>query len=213
MEFELRIAHIDVVRRRIRDRAIDPKDGKLNVLPWLGVPGNDHAIGSVESFDHGAAELTQDPWHLAVYPDLSIVVDHDLKSDCRTCGAEVSDLFGNSDVDAVPVESEFPRGTAFIQRRGIYDFPFGVVELDAACVRCEVVGFIWRSGRLTISSRGFEIDLDDLRVTIAPFASNKLRACFGGKVDGCLGFALGGRFVEQCARDKVGGQREEEGNG
>ena len=213
MEFELRIAHIDVVRRRIRDRTVDPEDGKLDLLAGLDVTPNDQPVLSVPTFDDRATALSRGPRQLAVHPDLGIVVERRRKNYCRAGRSEIADSLWNRDLDAVPVESEFPRGTAFIQRRGIYDFPFGVVELDAACVRCEVVGFIWRSGRLTISSRGFESDLDDLRVTIAPFASNKLRACFGGKVDGCLGFALGGRFVEQCARDKVGGQREEEGNG
>ena len=213
MEFELRIAHIDVVRRRIRDRTVDPEDGKLDLLAGFDVTPDDQPVLGVPTFDDRATALSRGPRQLAVHPDLGIVVERRRKNYCRAGRSEIADSLWNRDLDAVPVESEFPRGTAFIQRRGIYDFPFGVVELDAACVRCEVVGFIWRSGRLTISSRGFEIDLDDLRVTIAPFASNKLRACFGGKVDGCLGFALGGRFVERCARDKVGGQREEEGNG
>ncbi len=119
----------DEVLRAVGDWAIDPKDGKLNALPGLGVPGDDHAIGSVESFYDGPARLTQHPWHLAVHPDLGIVVDHDLKSDCRACGAEFSDLFGNSDVDAVPVETDPGSGTPLVQCCGINGFPLRVIEV------------------------------------------------------------------------------------
>ena len=83
-----------------------------------------------------------------------------------------------------------------------YDFPFGVVEIDAACVRCKVVGFIWRSGRLTISACGFEIDLNDLRVAVTPLAFDKLRTFFGGKVDRRLRFALGEEFIGRRRGDK-----------
>jgi hypothetical protein len=99
-----------------------------------------------------------------------------------------------------------------IQSRGIDDLPFGVVELDVACVRYEVVGFIWRSGGLTIGSGSLEIDLDDLRVAIASFASDKLRAFLGGKVDRRFRFALGKHFIERGASDEFCRQRQKSGD-
>src|SRR6266481_5175881 len=71
----------DEVLRAVRNWPIDPEDGELHALAGLSVPGDDHAIGSVESFNHGPARLSQHPRHLAVNPDLGIVVDHNLKSD------------------------------------------------------------------------------------------------------------------------------------
>ena len=58
-----------------------PKTAKLNALAGLRVSGEDHAIRGVEAFDHRPAWLPQDPRHLAVDPDLRIVIDHDFKSD------------------------------------------------------------------------------------------------------------------------------------
>ena len=213
MEFELRIAHVDVVRRWIGDRTVDAEDGKLDLLAGLDVAPNDQPVLGVPTFDDRATALSRGPRQLAVHPDLGIVVERRRKNYCRAGRSEIADSLWNRDLDAVPVESEFPRGTAFIQSRGIYDFPFRVVEIGSARMRRKVIGLVGGAGGLAVGSSGFEIDLDDLRVAVAPFASNKLRACFGGKVDGCLGLALGERFVERCARDKVGGQREEEGDG
>ena len=143
----------DEVLRAVGDRAIDPEDGKLNALAGLGVPGKDHAIGSVESFNHRPARLTQDPRHLAVDPDLSIVVDHDFKSDCRSCGAEVRDLFRNRDVDAVPVETDLGRGTPLVKSRGIDGFPLRIVEVRGARVRSVVVRPDRCAARLQVGTR------------------------------------------------------------
>ena len=213
MEFELRIAHIDVVRRRIRDRTVDPEDGKLDLLAGLDVTPNDQPVLSVPTFDDRATALSRGPRQLAVHPDLGIVVERRRKNYCRAGRSEIADSLWNRDLDAVPVESEFPRGTAFIQSRGIYDFPFRVVEIGSARMRRKVIGLVGGAGGLAVGSSGFEIDLDDFSVAVAPLAFDELDVFFGAQVNRHFRFALAERFVERCARDKVGGQREEEGNG
>ena len=71
----------DEVLRAVRNRPVDAEDRKLNALAGLRVSREDYAIGGVESLDHRSARLPQHPGHLAVDPDLGIIIDHDFKSD------------------------------------------------------------------------------------------------------------------------------------
>ena len=127
-------------------------------------------------------------------------------------GSKLPTPFRDRDLDPVPVEGESSGGAAFIQSRGIYDFPLGVVEAGSACMRCEVVGFIRAITWLAIRACGFEIDLDDLRVAIAPCAFDKLRAFFSGEIDRRLRFALGEHFIERGAGDEFCRQHQKSGD-
>src|SRR5271165_465231 len=138
----------DEILGTIGDWSVDAEHSKLNLLAGLGVSREDHTIGCIESFDHRPAGLPQDAWHLAVYPDLSIVVDYDLKSDSRSCGAEVSDLFRNRDVNAVPVEANLSRRTPLVKSRRVDGFPLRIVEVSGARMRSVVVRPDRRSARL-----------------------------------------------------------------
>ena len=133
----------DEVLGAVGDRAVDAEDRELNPLAGLCVPGDDHAVRRVESLDHRPARLAQDAGHLAVHPHLGVVVDDDLESDGRTCGAEVADLFGDRDVDAVPVEADFGGRTALVERRGVDGLPLRIVEVGDAGVGSVVVGLDW----------------------------------------------------------------------
>ena len=71
----------DEVLGAVGNWSVDAEHSKLNLLAGLGVSREDHAIGSIESFNHGSARLPQDPRHFPVNPDLGIIVDHDFKGD------------------------------------------------------------------------------------------------------------------------------------
>src|SRR6266566_1681486 len=88
----------------------------------------------------GPPGCPRDPWHLAVYPDLGIVVDHDLKSDGRTRDADVSDPFRNSDVDAIPVKADLGCRAPLVKSRRIDGFPLRIVEVCGSRMRSVVVG-------------------------------------------------------------------------
>src|SRR5262249_19046403 len=122
------------------NRSVNAKDGKLNALTRLCVPGDDHAVRSVESLDDRPAKLAEDAGHLAVHPDLGVVVDHNLKGYGRTCGAEVSDLLRYGDINAVPVKTHFGRRATLVKRVCVDGFPLGIIEVRRPCVGSVIVG-------------------------------------------------------------------------
>src|SRR5271157_4811759 len=148
---------VEVQRRRldpdeifgaIGDWSVDAEHSKLNVLAGLGVSREDHAIGSIESFNHGSARLSQDSRKFAVNPDLRIVVDHDFKSDGRTCRAELPNPFRNRNVDAVPAEAHLGCRATLVKSRGIDGFPLRIIKVGGARMRAVVVRPDRRTARL-----------------------------------------------------------------
>src|SRR5258708_39578660 len=57
VELDTRLAEPNEVRRRDRDRSVDPKDSDLELVAGLCRGGKHHAIGHVETLDRGGARL------------------------------------------------------------------------------------------------------------------------------------------------------------
>src|SRR5207244_11822627 len=101
VEFEFRITHIDVVRRWIRDRTVDPEDGKLDLLAGFDVAPNDQPVLGVPTFDDRATALSRGPRQLAVHPDLGLVVVGRCKYHGRASWLELPDSRRHLAPDAV----------------------------------------------------------------------------------------------------------------
>src|SRR5262249_32363718 len=85
--------------------------------------------------------------------------------------------------DSVPIEAE-PAGRApRVECCWIDLFPFRVVEIRTACVRCKIVSLDRLTGRLLVPTSGFEIDLRDFRVAITPLTCDEINTFLRGKVD------------------------------
>ena len=59
VKLELRLAHVDVIGRRIRERAVDPENRELNLLSRLNAAINDQPIRRIPTFDDGTAALSR----------------------------------------------------------------------------------------------------------------------------------------------------------
>src|SRR5437763_1670800 len=59
----------------IRNRAVDGKDRKLELITRLDLRAQDHAVGHVEALNCCRARITATPRHLPVHVDLRIVVN------------------------------------------------------------------------------------------------------------------------------------------
>src|SRR6516165_10081111 len=118
---------------------INPENSDLNPLPWPSTSGENDAVRRIKALDHRTARLTEDPWHLAVNPDLSIVVDHDLKSHRRTGGAEVPDPLGDSHINAIPVETDLRCRAPLVKGRRLDRFPLRIVEVNGTGMGAVVV--------------------------------------------------------------------------
>src|SRR5581483_11361637 len=68
------ISHPDVVRRRIRDWAVDAEDGELNLLAWLQIPAHHQSIRGVPTCNYRTAALSYVPGQFAIHPDLGVIV-------------------------------------------------------------------------------------------------------------------------------------------
>src|SRR6266545_8048214 len=75
VEFELRIPHVDIVGRRIRDRTVDAKDSKLDLLTGLDVTSDDQPVLCVPTFDDRTAALSGSARQLSIHPNFGVVVD------------------------------------------------------------------------------------------------------------------------------------------
>ena len=51
VKLQLRFPHPDVIGRRIRERAVDPENRELNLLPRLNAAINDQPIRRIPTFD------------------------------------------------------------------------------------------------------------------------------------------------------------------
>src|SRR5207247_2996080 len=115
-------------------------------------------------------------------PDLGVVVDGGLEDHRRAAGVVGADAFRNSQVDAIPVETEPAGRAALIESSGADRFPFRIVEIGGAGVRRVVVGPDRGAGRLAVRPRPAEIDLDDFGVAVAPLALDEARAFAGRQI-------------------------------
>ena len=117
VKFELGIAHVDIVRRWIRDRTVDAEDSELDLLTRLHVTSDDQPVLSVPTFDHRTAALSGSARQLSIHPDFGVVVEGCSKYQCRARWIEIANSLRNRDLDPVPVEGESSGGAAFIQCR------------------------------------------------------------------------------------------------
>src|SRR5262249_47919829 len=120
--------------------------------------------------------------------------------------------FWDRHLDPVPVEGELTGGATLIQTRRIYDLPFGVVEVGSPCVGSKVERLIKDTTRLSIGARGFKVRFNDFGVAVVPFAFDKLRPSFGGKVDRRLRSAASQRFVGRRVQDEFCWERQLSGD-
>src|SRR5258708_10446412 len=68
VELDTRLAEPNEVRRRDRDRSVDPKDRDLELVAGLCRGGKHHAIGHVETLDRGGARVTRSARPTFLYP-------------------------------------------------------------------------------------------------------------------------------------------------
>jgi hypothetical protein len=137
--------------------------------------------------------MTEPPRQLAVDPDLRVVVERGLEFDGRAGGIVRADPIGDRDRDAIPVEREAAGAATLHQRRRIDRRPGGIVEIRDASFRRVVVRADGCAGWLPIGAGADEIDLDDLRVAVAPGAAHEREAVGCREIDRGLGAGLLGR--------------------
>ena len=78
VELELCLPHVDVIGRRIRERAVRPENRKLNLLPRLYAAINDQPIRRIPTFQYRTATLTRRARHFAINPDFGVIIDRRL---------------------------------------------------------------------------------------------------------------------------------------
>src|SRR6266480_5841675 len=111
VELQLRLPHVDVIGRRIRERAVCPENRELNRLPRLYAAINDQPIRRIPTFHYRTATLTRRARQLAVDPDFGVIIDRRLEN--RGCSGKLHIVYtrGYGEVDPVPVETK-PSGRA-----------------------------------------------------------------------------------------------------
>src|SRR5436305_11031450 len=68
VELQLRLPHVDVIGRRIRERAVGPENRELNLLPRLYATINDQPIRRIPTFHYRTATLTRRTRQFAIEP-------------------------------------------------------------------------------------------------------------------------------------------------
>src|SRR5271163_3783798 len=111
VEFDLGLAEPDEIRRRDRDRSVDAEHRDLEFVARFDRICEYDAIGHVEALDRGWARIAAAARHLAVDPDLRVIVHIGGEHRLGARRLEVADLCRNGQVGAIPDERHLA-GTA-----------------------------------------------------------------------------------------------------
>jgi hypothetical protein len=88
--------------------------------------------------------------------------------------------------------------------------PRGIVEVSGAGFGRVIVGAHWSARRLAVGARSLEVDLDDLRIAVSPFAFDERHALASREID--AGFAYSVVMEEKRRRrgqfDGLAGRRD-----
>ena len=104
LERELRFVEVDVVGRRVGDRAVHAEHGHLNLLARPCVVREYDTIRCAPARHHGAAHLAVAAADFAVHPDLGVVIEPRLEPDSLAGDAHAADRLGERQRQAIPVE-------------------------------------------------------------------------------------------------------------
>ena len=140
------------------------------------------AIGHVEALDGGGARVAAAARHFAVHPHFRVVVDQHPQNRLRARRFEVADFGRDRQVGPIPQEGDVAAAAARAKVLGLDRWPFGIVEINPAGARLDIVGgLVLRHGAL---DRG---NLDDLDVHHLPARAEGARSRRRHQIDDMRG--------------------------
>ncbi len=166
VEIQSRRTQPDEVRRRTRDRTVDPEHRELDACARLCIARNDDAVGRVESLHELSAGLAKREWQPSIDPDFGVIVDRCLEYDRGAGRGESVDAFRNRDFYPVPVKANPARRAAVFERFGRYFLPLGVIVIRPARFGSVIVSLDRLSGGLTVRAGACKIRFCNLNVAV-----------------------------------------------
>ena len=190
-----------------------PNTASWNVSPGRASRVSTTRLGALKPATTWPPDYSERERHLAVDPDLGVIVDDDLEHERRAGGVELADPLGNGDRDPVPVEAHAPVREPAHRVLGREPPPARVVEVACVRARSDVVGAVGDvAGPERVRGAGTgeldEVGLLDTRVGVAPLPADERAARGGLQVDDGVGPA-----GQQLGRSRHRGRRGRRGGG